>query len=87
MISNFQSKKIFTIENNYVTKTKILQDWEDRKYFIFPHLCLVERMKKWRDEKRFCLVEKKNERIENVVCVNYWHAPIRLTKSKKFYFY
>ena len=50
-------------------KTKILQDWEDRRDSIFPHLCLVERVKKLRDEKRFCLIEKKNERIENVICV------------------
>jgi len=24
----------------------------------------------WKDEKLFCLLKKKNERIKNVVCIN-----------------
>ena len=34
-------------------------------------------VEKWRDGKLFCLVEKKNERIENIVCKIYHHVPIR----------
>ena len=40
-----------------------MEKWEDRKVFSFPHLCLVEGVKKWRDEKLFTLVENK-------VCIN-----------------
>ena len=28
-----------------------MEKWEDRKVFSFPHLCLVERVEKWRDGK------------------------------------
>ena len=42
----------------------------DRKDLIFPHVCLVGGMKKWRDRKLICLVEEKIEMIENVVYVN-----------------
>jgi len=31
---------------------------------------LIGKMKKWSDKKLFCLVEKKNEMIENIVCIN-----------------
>ena len=47
---------------------------EDRKYLVFPCVCvcvcLVKGMEKWEGEKLFCLVEKKSERIENVVYIN-----------------
>ena len=33
--------------------------WENRKDFMFSHLCLVGRVEKWRDEKLFYLVENK----------------------------
>ena len=33
-------------------------------------MCLVGRMEKWRDGKFICLVEKKNERMENEVGIN-----------------
>ena len=42
----------------------------DRKDLIFPHVCLVGKMKKWNDEKLFCLVERKNEMMENEVSIN-----------------
>ena len=42
----------------------------DRKYLVFPRVCLVGRMEKWEGRKLFCLVEKKSERIENVVYIN-----------------
>ena len=43
-----------------------MEKWENRKYLVFPHVCLVGGMEKWESgklfclfEKNFCLVEKK----------------------------
>ena len=47
-----------------------MEKWEDRKYLIFPRVCLVGGMEKWEGRKFFCLVEKKSERIENVIYIN-----------------
>ena len=47
-----------------------IEKWKDRKDLVFSYMCLVGRVKKWRDGKFFCLVEKKSERIENKVCIN-----------------
>ena len=47
-----------------------MKKWEDRKYLIFLHVCLVGGVEKWEDRKLFYLVEKKNEMIENVVYIN-----------------
>ena len=47
-----------------------MEKWEDRKDLVFPRVCLVRGMEKWKDEKFFCLVEKKSGRIENVVYIN-----------------
>ena len=47
-----------------------MEKWKDRKYLIFPHVRLVGGMEKWEGGKLFCLVEKKSEKIENVVYIN-----------------
>ena len=47
-----------------------MKKWEDRKYLVFPRVCLVGRMEKWKGRKLFYLVEKKSEMIENVVYIN-----------------
>ena len=47
-----------------------MEKWEDRKYLVFPHVCLVEEMEKWENGKLFCLVEKKSGKIENVFYIN-----------------
>ena len=52
-----------------------MEKWEDRKDFSFPHLCLVGRVEKLRDEKLFYLVGKRNGRIENGVCINLLICP------------
>ena len=39
---------------------------ENRKYLVFPRICLVGGVKKWESEKFFYLVEKKSEKIEKV---------------------
>ena len=41
-----------------------IEKWKDRRNLVFFYLCLVVRIKKWRDEKIICLVEKENERIK-----------------------
>ena len=37
-------------------------------------MCLVGRMRKWKDEELICLVKKKNEMIENEVGINQWQS-------------
>ena len=51
-------------------KSKRMEKWEDRKYLVFSRVYLVGGMEKWEGGKLFCLVEKKSERIENVVYIN-----------------
>ena len=46
---------------------KMIEKCKDRKYLVFPRVCLVGEMEKWESEKLFCLVEKKSGRIENVI--------------------
>ena len=43
---------------------------DDRRDFNFSRLCLVGRVEKLRDRKYFCLLEIKNRRIKNRVCIN-----------------
>ena len=43
-----------------------MEKGENRKYLVFPRICLVGGVEKWESEKFFYLVEKKSERIENV---------------------
>ena len=50
--------------------SKRMEKCEDRKYLVFPHVCLVGMMEKWESEKLFYLVEKKSGRIENIVYIN-----------------
>ena len=40
------------------------------KSLVFPRVCLVGRVEKWKGEKLFCLVEKKSGRIKNVIYIN-----------------
>ena len=47
-----------------------IEKWKDRKYLVFARVCLVGGMEKWKGGKLFCLVEKKSERIENVIYIN-----------------
>ena len=51
-------------------KSRMMEKCEDRKYLVFPHVCLVGGMEKWESGKLFYLVEKKSGRIENVVYIN-----------------
>ena len=47
-----------------------MERWEDGKYLVFPHVCLVGMMEKWEHGKLFCLVKKKSGNIEKVVYIN-----------------
>ena len=42
---------------------------EIKETLVFPQGIWLG-VEKWRDEKIFCLVKKKNKRIENRVCIN-----------------
>ena len=37
-------------------------------------MCLIGRMRKWKNKKLICLVKKKNEMIENEVGINQWRS-------------
>ena len=43
---------------------------------------LVGGMEKWKGEKLFCLVEKKSERIENVIYINRLLYPCYIISKK-----
>ena len=63
LVEGWKSGKNQKIEND--------RKVEEYKRFIFSLICvLVGRIEKWRDEKLFYLVEKKNKRIENIICIN-----------------
>ena len=47
-----------------------MEKWEDKKYSVFPLMCLVGNVEKWEDGKLFCLVGEKKGRMENVIYVN-----------------
>ena len=34
-----------------IENREIIEKREDGKYLVFSHICLVERMEKWRDRK------------------------------------
>ena len=61
-----------------------MEGWKSGKiriYFSFSHLYLVKRVEKLRDERLFCMVEIKNKRTENRVCINLQSCPY-LIKQK-----
>ena len=37
-------------------------------------------MEKWKDEKLFCLVDKKNKEIKDIVCINLLSNPCYIKK-------
>ena len=43
-----------------------IKKWEDRKYLVFSHVCLVRWVEKWEGRKLFCLVEEKKGRMEKL---------------------
>ena len=45
-------------------REKIVEEW---KKFSFFSYVLVGEVEKWREEKLSCFVEKKNERIKNII--------------------
>ena len=59
-----------------------MEKWEDGKYLVFPYVCLVGGMEKWEDGKLFYLVEKKSERIEKVVYINWLLNPSYIIGKK-----
>ena len=51
-------------------KSERMEMWEDRKYLVFPLVCLVGWVEKWDGEKLFCLVGEKNGRMKNIIYIN-----------------
>ena len=47
-----------------------MENWENRKVLIFPHMCLVGGVEMWEGGKLFCLVREKCGKMENVVYIN-----------------
>ena len=54
-------------------RQKIVGEW---KKFSFFSYVLVGKVEKWREEKPYCFVEKKNERIKNIILQIYFHVLI-----------
>ena len=52
-----------------------IEKWEDIRNLVFSQLYLVGMMEKWRYWKFICLVEKKNESMENEVDINLQLCP------------
>ena len=52
---------------------KALSGCVDEKDLVFPHMYLVFFLGgeggEWKNGEHFCLIEKKNKRIENGVCI------------------
>ena len=61
--------------------------WEDGKYLVFPLVCLVGGVEKWEGEKLFCLVWEKNERMENLIYINWLLYPCYILGKKYIYLY
>ena len=59
-----------------------VEKWEDRKYLIFPHVCLVGEVEKEEGGKLFCLVGEKKGRMENVVYINWLLYPCYIIVGK-----
>ena len=47
-----------------------IEKWENRKYLIFPLVCLVGGVEKWEGGKLFYLVGEKKGMMENVIYIN-----------------
>ena len=60
----------------------MMEKWEDKKYLVFPRVFLVGGVEKWEGGKLFCLVEKKSERIETVVYINWLLYPYYIIGKK-----
>ena len=59
-----------------------IEKWKYRKDLVFLHVCLVGKVEKWESKKLFCLVRKKNVRVENVVYINWLLYPYYVIGNK-----
>ena len=64
-----------------------IEKWEDGKYLVFPLVCLVGGVKKWEGGKLFCLVGEKNERMKNLIYINWLLYPYYIISKKYIYLY
>ena len=57
-------------KSDRIENGEMIEKWEDKKDLVVSHMYLIGRMKKLRDRKLICLIEKKNKKIKNIVCIN-----------------
>ena len=62
-----------------------MEKWKIRIYFSFSYLRLVRRVEKSRDGRLFCMVEIKNERTENRVCIDLQSCPYLIKQKVTHY--
>ena len=48
-------------------REKIVEEWKKFSFSSYVLVVLVGEVEKWREEKLSCFVEKKNERIKNII--------------------
>ena len=60
-----------------------MENWENRKVLVFPHMYLVGGVETWEGGKLFCLVGEKDGKMENVVYINWLLCPCynKITKG------
>ena len=57
-------------KNGRMKNCERMEMWEDRKYLVFPLVCLVGMVEKWEGGKIFCLVVEKKGMMKNVIYIN-----------------
>ena len=57
-------------KNGRMENFERMENWENRKVLVFPHMYLVGGVETWEGGKLFCLVGEKDGKMENVVYIN-----------------
>ena len=68
--------------NERIENCGSMEKWKDRKYLVFPLMCLVGRVEKWEGGKLFCLVGEKKGMMENVIYINWLLYPCYIICKK-----
>ena len=64
-----------------------IEKWDDGKYLVFPLMCLVGGVEKWKGRKLFCLVGEKKRMMENVIYINWLLYLCYIICKKYIYLY
>ena len=70
-------------KNGRMENFERMENWENRKVLVFPHMYLVGGVETWEGGKLFCLVGEKDGKMENVVYINWLLCPCynKITKG------